>query len=392
MADDLFPEAPIANTWKQDWPLGLLALGDWAFSAWAWRHLTNPVPLHWNISGQADGWGSPAGLLLPLPLATLGTYLLLRLCMSWRAAGFASSGRFYAWMRLGLVALFPCLHIALLMQALGHSFNLVRYGLLGLALFLLVLGNELPRQEPNLEAAPTPERRKAWRGVYRKAGRTLVGCGLALALTFWMPMSFLAILLSVFLLMSLVLPILWMAPFKALRSAEPASSLPFLGIRVVPSDGLALGGFILLTGLGFWRTFHLPILWVGIPVLTWSGLTLESRCLRGEVHRVTTFLRGWFLLGLCLSLACKAIPSIPASVLITLLLPVSLVGLGQFLASRSALADLQAWGQGPVLWDAEDPRVLVPKGLGIGWSFNFAHGVSWLLLLAMIGLPCWLAL
>ncbi|XXF75357.1 DUF5808 domain-containing protein [Myxococcaceae bacterium GXIMD 01537] len=38
-------------------------------------------------------------------------------------------------------------------------------------------------------------------------------------------------------------------------------------------------------------------------------------------------------------------------------------------------------GYGPILYrNPDDPRLIVPKLVGIGWTFNFAHRYAWLLL------------
>ncbi|HTL98086.1 MAG TPA: DUF5808 domain-containing protein [Holophagaceae bacterium] len=41
------------------------------------------------------------------------------------------------------------------------------------------------------------------------------------------------------------------------------------------------------------------------------------------------------------------------------------------------------WG-GLIYWKAGDPRLLVPKRLGLGWTFNFGRPAAWLLLALML--------
>ena len=53
------------------------------------------------------------------------------------------------------------------------------------------------------------------------------------------------------------------------------------------------------------------------------------------------------------------------------------------------------WVAGIFYVDHENPRLLVPKRLGEGWTFNFAHPIAWVLtagLFALIGLIATLAL
>lgn len=52
------------------------------------------------------------------------------------------------------------------------------------------------------------------------------------------------------------------------------------------------------------------------------------------------------------------------------------------------------WG-GLIYWNAEDPRLLVPKRLGLGWTLNFGRPAAWgllaLLLLPVVGILAILA-
>ena len=53
------------------------------------------------------------------------------------------------------------------------------------------------------------------------------------------------------------------------------------------------------------------------------------------------------------------------------------------------------WVAGIFYVNHENPRLLVPKRLGGGWTFNFAHPISWVLtvgVFALIGLIVALAL
>ncbi len=43
--------------------------------------------------------------------------------------------------------------------------------------------------------------------------------------------------------------------------------------------------------------------------------------------------------------------------------------------------------QGLFYANPEDPRLLVPKRYGLGWTFNFARPMAWLLLVALLGGP-----
>lgn len=56
------------------------------------------------------------------------------------------------------------------------------------------------------------------------------------------------------------------------------------------------------------------------------------------------------------------------------------------------------WKFGIIYYDPQDPRVHVPKRVGYGMTFNFAHWDAWLplvvylVLFSAIGFSLWLAL
>ena len=55
-------------------------------------------------------------------------------------------------------------------------------------------------------------------------------------------------------------------------------------------------------------------------------------------------------------------------------------------APRMAPASTEGW-HGWIYANASDPRLLVPKRSGLGWTFNFARPVAWLVLAVLLLLP-----
>jgi uncharacterized membrane protein len=44
------------------------------------------------------------------------------------------------------------------------------------------------------------------------------------------------------------------------------------------------------------------------------------------------------------------------------------------------------WIWGLIYYDAGDPKLLVAKRYGWGWTFNFAHKGTWVFLLVIVGI------
>jgi uncharacterized membrane protein len=56
-----------------------LIVAMFAVAIWMWPSVPARIPIHWNIHGQIDGYGSKFAGLLLMPLVALGGYLLIGL-------------------------------------------------------------------------------------------------------------------------------------------------------------------------------------------------------------------------------------------------------------------------------------------------------------------------
>ncbi|HEY3399053.1 MAG TPA: SdpI family protein [Geothrix sp.] len=143
------------------------------------------VPIHWDLHGKVNGWGSPltASMLFP----TIATVIYLGiLAYDWGRIDFkaarAMSPSVARQVRLLVLLLMGVLQVTLLRAVMqGHppSTSIV---VLGISLFLILLGNVLPRTEPNawggIRIPPTLESREVWKRTHRFFGKWLVVAGL----------------------------------------------------------------------------------------------------------------------------------------------------------------------------------------------------------------------
>jgi len=51
--------------------------------------------------------------------------------------------------------------------------------------------------------------------------------------------------------------------------------------------------------------------------------------------------------------------------------------------------DSSHWKLGVFYFNPENKSVFVPKRFGWGWTFNFAHPVSWIMMLIIAGFIVW---
>jgi len=184
--------------------LALCALAaDAVLSAVLYGRLPERVPVHWNLSGQVDRYGSKAELVFlgPLFIAGLwGLMVLLSRIDPRRAARAAeetsgpmdqADGSYWTVIHLVLFAL-AFLHGALLLTAAGHLAVRGRAVALALALLLVLPGNFLGRLRPNwfvgIRTPWTLSSDEVWRRTHRLGAVLMVAGGLLLLpLALWLP-------------------------------------------------------------------------------------------------------------------------------------------------------------------------------------------------------------
>lgn len=141
--------------------------------------------MHWNWRGQVDGWSGPLQGALVLPALATGTYLLI-LAFDWGRLDFkaarAMAPATARQVRLLVLLLLGGLHGGNLVAAARGTVLPFNATLVLLSLFFVLLGNLMPRLEPNawvgIRVPPTLEDREVWRLTHRKAGHWMVAAGL----------------------------------------------------------------------------------------------------------------------------------------------------------------------------------------------------------------------
>ncbi len=150
--------------------------------------LDQSLPIHWGLSGKADGF-APASVALLLPpaivLATLGLLAAMRMA---RLQHDFEAGRHVIDASIGIVAaLAVCLEGAFIAIGLGMSVDMPRLIAFVFGLILIVIGNVLPKSQPNWVAGirlPWTLRDPAnWRVTHRWTGRLMMLSG-ALVIAF----------------------------------------------------------------------------------------------------------------------------------------------------------------------------------------------------------------
>ncbi|HUF66671.1 MAG TPA: SdpI family protein [Gemmatimonadaceae bacterium] len=151
--------------------------------------LPEQVPVHWNIRGEVDGYGSRFAVLFLSPLMMIGVWTLLRFLprIDPLRANYARFAGTYEVIIDSVMAMMLVIHLAILLGASGapDSVSLVVRAAIG-AMFI-VMGNVMPRTRQNwfvgVRTPWTLASERVWERTHRLAGYLFVALGLVIILT-----------------------------------------------------------------------------------------------------------------------------------------------------------------------------------------------------------------
>ena len=156
-------------------------------SLWAAPRMPDSVPIHWNLRGEPDGFGSPLQALTMTPLITIAMALLLWFlpAIDPRREHLVRSGRAYNAMWITLVVFLLGVHtITVLSAATDASLPILSLVPAALGVLFIVIGNYLPKISSNwfmgIRTPWTLTSELSWRRTHRIGGMLFVALGVIL--------------------------------------------------------------------------------------------------------------------------------------------------------------------------------------------------------------------
>lgn len=183
--------------------LAALAFG---YSLYLYPRMPDRVPIHWNMYGQADGWGSKGSSLWFVPTMMLGMILLTLVLPKLSPKNYEIDrfGKTYYWIMNLVSALFAVMHVIIVQASKGGHFEMQKLILAAIFGFFAAMGNVLGTVRRNyfvgIRTPWTLASEKVWEATHRQAAWLwffggLIGClASILGLSFPIGMAFLLIL------------------------------------------------------------------------------------------------------------------------------------------------------------------------------------------------------
>ncbi|PJW13957.1 hypothetical protein CV945_11225 [Geobacillus sp. Manikaran-105] len=155
-------------------------------------YLPDQVAIHWNASGEADGFSSKwfGALLLPV-LMTVFTFLMAVLPkLDPKRENYARFQTSYRMVNAALACFFLLLHIVTLAYNLGVPVDIGQLVPVGVGALLIVLGNYMPKIKHNyfigIRTPWTLASETVWHKTHRLGGKVFIAMGILSMLTaFW---------------------------------------------------------------------------------------------------------------------------------------------------------------------------------------------------------------
>lgn len=163
--------------------LGLILLS-FAAGAALYHHLPPRVPIHWNIYGEIDGYGSRLTGAFAIPGITLAAYIgmLITPRIDPKRANYAKFTGAYSAFVTVFVLFMLGLYATTILVAFGYDLNVGMITQIGVGLLLMVMGNYLTRVRHNyffgIKTPWTLASEIVWRKTHRTGGILFVISGL----------------------------------------------------------------------------------------------------------------------------------------------------------------------------------------------------------------------
>lgn len=176
------------KTRTADWLSFVLVCIPTALAVWLWPTLPDPMPSHWNAAGEVDGYMSKFWGVALLPLATAGSWGLMKLIplvspQGFRTDTFANVLNIF---QVTMVAFMALVAVLVLMAASGVDVRMNQMVFAACGIMLAVIGNYLTKVRKNFfvgfKTPWTLASDEVWNRTHRLGGKLFVVAGVVMVI------------------------------------------------------------------------------------------------------------------------------------------------------------------------------------------------------------------
>lgn len=200
---------------KKHWYFLLLLIISAGLSLWAYPRLPAEVPIHWNFSGEVDGYSSKLFAVLFSPIFLIWIYgILIGVAkIDPRKENYEKFAGAYRIFVNASLTFFVCIHLAIIFSGLGYDVNMDWIVNIGLGLLFVILGNYMPKVKENyfmgIRTPWTLADEAVWARTHRFGGKVFFIGGIIIAVSSFAPSSIRAALLIASIACITIVPIVY---------------------------------------------------------------------------------------------------------------------------------------------------------------------------------------
>ncbi len=175
--------SPLNLSWRTEWPHWFLLAIMTIVAVVSWPQLPEQIPVHWNIEGQPDRFGSKWEGVALFPSLAVGIYLLLALLpmIDPGRANYRNFATAYNVLRFSILLLMAFVHLVALANAAGFLVPVERAVPAAVGLLMVVCGLVMGKLRPNwfagIRTPWTLSSKVSWTKTHRLGGWVFLICG-----------------------------------------------------------------------------------------------------------------------------------------------------------------------------------------------------------------------
>lgn len=204
---------------KKEWPLIVLLLIPLVAAIFLYPHMPEQVPIHWNVHGEVDDYGSRMFGTFFLPILNIALYLMFVIMPNFdpKRENYKKFESSYYVIRLTMHLLFAFLFGITAAASLGYPLNVGKWIAAAVAIMFIVMGNTMGRIRHNyfvgFKFPWTLANEEVWKKTHQMGAKAMVLGGVVALLGILLTegtMSFVILMAGIF------IPMIFMTAYSYL--------------------------------------------------------------------------------------------------------------------------------------------------------------------------------
>lgn len=181
---------------KAHWFLWLIIGAGFLLSMALYSRLPEQMPMHWNLAGEVDRYGSRFEGAFAIPLLNAGILLLLIWlpAIDPRRKSYTKFAGFYKLLQWVLVLFLTGMHSLIIALSLGYNLSVSLYVKLGIGILFMIMGNYMGKVRPNwfvgIKTPWTLDNDEVWTKTHRLGGYLMFAAGVLAVLMAFVDQGF----------------------------------------------------------------------------------------------------------------------------------------------------------------------------------------------------------